>query len=641
MSAVPCSNRAPTVVDGQRIRFPRGTAILDSVVWAVSIVVATRLAPGEGACGGGGLVAGAVIGLAVGLHTVIDALFASNRPRSATIDEVPRLLSIDLSIAAIITVVSLVLADRLISVEAAVVASALALLTHLAARWCFARAVEPPHRSEARRTRRTIILGAGYGAAQAIRSMLEDGSGFQPVAVLDNDPATHHRSIRDVRVLGPWSALGRVARDTGADLLLLTTAPADPESIDRVARQADALGLEVRVMPSPAEVMAKAPPRRPGASAIRGTRLFRPLEIADLLGRRVIGTDVEAIAAYLTGERVLVTGAGGSIGSQLCHEIARYEPERLVMVDRDESALHHVQLSLDGEPIMDSPDLVLGDLRTPGFIDALFEETRPTIVFHAAALNSLPLTERFPDEAFLTNVVATRDLLLAASAYDVRRFVNISTDKAADPQGALGCSKRVAERLTSTFGLRLDEDHRFVSVRLGNVLESHGSVLQTFASQLERGLPMTITDPRMRSFFMSADHACRLILQAGALARSGEVAVLDMGEPHNLEEVARRFANLLGHPNARVVYTRIGSGERVTERLFGAGEVDERPRHPLIAQTAVPPVPMSTLGVIDELQENARADLHSAAVRRWMESAAADGTTMRPVRPPRSMPSAA
>lgn len=223
------------------------------------------------------------MGLAVGLHTVIDALFASNRPRSATIDEVPRLLSIDLSIAAIITVVSLVLGDRLISVEAAVVASALALLTPLAARWCFARAVEaaapfrgaqdaPDHHPGGR-------LRCCAGDPLHARGRLGLPAGCR---------ARNHRdaSPEHPRRTGPraWSALGRVARDTGADLLLLTTAPADPESIDRVARQADALGLEVRVMPSPAEVMAKAPPRRPGASAIRGTRLFRLLEIADLLG---------------------------------------------------------------------------------------------------------------------------------------------------------------------------------------------------------------------------------------------------------------------------------------------------------------------------------------------------------------------
>ena len=252
-------------------------------------------------------------------------------------------------------------------------------------------------------------------------------------------------------------------------------------------------------------------------------------------------------------ERVLVTGAGGSIGSQLCREIFRYKPERLIMVDRDESALHAVQLSLDGRAMLDSPNLVLGDLRTPGLIESLFAKSRPTIVFHAAALKHLTLTERFPEEAFLTNVAVTQDLLRTAAASEVQRFINISTDKAADPECVLGYSKRMAERLTSTVGQTLDGDRRFMSVRFGNVLGSRGSALLTFASQLERGLPMTITDPHMERFFMSVDEACQLVLQAGALGRSGEVLVLDMGQPHNIEEIARRFATLLGYTDAPVV----------------------------------------------------------------------------------------
>lgn len=386
-------------------------------------------------------------------------------------------------------------------------------------------------------------------------------------------------------------------------------------------------------MPSSAEVAGTVPARRPGVSPFRGTRVFRPLEMTDLLGQRAIETDAEAIAAYLTGERVLVTGAGGSLGSWLCREIARYEPERLTMVDRDESALLRAQLSVDGEPAPDSPDLVLGDLRAPGFVDTLFEEARPTIVFHAAGLSRLAPADRFPSEAFLTNVVATRDLLLAASAHGVSRFINISTDRAARPEDVLDCSERIAERLTSALGEHPGGDRRFVSVRFGAVLDPHSPLLRALASQVERGLPATIMDPRMRRFFTSAEQACQLVLQAGAMGLSGKALVLDMGRPHNIEQVARRFADLQGYPEARVTCPRTVP-EGVPEHVAGAA--CEQTLHPLISQTAVPPAPMSVLGAIDDLCEHVYRDLPDAVVRRWLVLTAA-----APGHAPRSMPSAA
>ena len=613
-------------------RLPRGTALaLDAAIWAIGVVAVVRLGVDGG--GPGGLTAGTAA-LAAGLHAVICTIGATavaGRRRFATIDEIPRLLLIDVLVAVALMAAPRLLGGRLIPVESVVVAGALALMVHLAARWAFRRLAER-HRPR-RRARRAVVLGAGFAGAQAIRMMLEDSdSAFQPVAVLDDDPATHHRSVRDVRVAGPWKALGRVARTTRAEAVLLASA-ADPERVDGAVRRARALGLEVRVMPSSAEVAGTVPARRPGVSPVRGTQVFRPLEMTDLLGQRAIETDAEAIAAYLTGERVLVTGAGGSLGSWLCREIARYEPERLTMVDRDESALLRAQLSVDGEPAPDSPDLVLGDLRAPGFVDTLFEEARPTIVFHAAGLSRLAPADRFPSEAFLTNVVATRDLLLAASAHGVSRFINISTDRAARPEDVLDCSERIAERLTSALGEHPGGDRRFISVRFGAVLDPHSPLLRALASQVERGLPATIMDPRMRRFFTSAEQACQLVLQAGAMGLSGKALVLDMGRPHNIEQVARRFADLQGYPEARVTCPRTVP-EGVPEHVAGAA--CEQTLHPLISQTAVPPAPMSVLGAIDDLCEHVYRDLPDAVVRRWLVL-----TATAPGHAPRSMPSAA
>ena len=612
-------------------RLPRGAAAaLDAAMWAIGAAAGARLGVDGGPEDGGPATAAVV--LAAGLYAVVRAMAFTGRPRFATIDEIPRLLLADVLVTAALVSAPPVLVGAPVPVESAVVAGALALVLHLTARWVFRRLAERG-RPGRRRPRRTVVLGAGFAGAQAIRLMREDpGSAFQPVAVLDDDPATHHRSVRDVRVAGPWKALGRVARTTRAEAVLLASA-ADPERVDGAVRRARALGLEVRVMPSSAEVAGTVPARRPGVSPVRGTQVFRPLEMTDLLGQRAIETDAEAIAAYLTGERVLVTGAGGSLGSRLCREIARYEPERLTMVDRDESALLRVQLSVDGEPAPDSPDLVLGDLRAPGFVDTLFEEARPTIVFHAAGLSRLAPADRFPSEAFLTNVVATRDLLLAASAYGVSRFINISTDGAARPEDVLDCSERIAERLTSALGEHLGGDRRFISVRFGAVLDPHSPLLRALASQVERGLPATIMDPRMRRFFTSAEQACQLVLQAGAMGLNGKALVLDMGRPHNIEQVARRFADLRGYPEARVTCPRTVP-ERVPEHVAGAA--CEQTLHPLISQTAVPPAPMSVLGAIDDLCEHVYRDLPDAVVRRWLVL-----TATAPGHAPRSMPSAA
>ncbi len=260
-----------------------------------------------------------------------------------------------------------------------------------------------------------------------------------------------------------------------------------------------------------------------------GASDIRDVTTADLLGRHEIDTDLEAIAGYLTGKRVLVTGAGGSIGSELCRQIYRFAPARLIMLDRDESALHAVQLAIEGRALLDSPDLVLCDLRDRRAVQEVFTRTRPDVVFHAAALKHLPLLEQHPAEAVKTNVWATLDLLEITAEAGVERFVNISTDKAADPCSVLGYTKRITERLTSHFAS--EARGTYLSVRFGNVLGSRGSVLTVFQSQIERGGPLTVTDPDVTRYFMTIEEAVQLVIQAGAIGRDGEVLVLDMGKP--------------------------------------------------------------------------------------------------------------
>jgi FlaA1/EpsC-like NDP-sugar epimerase len=284
---------------------------------------------------------------------------------------------------------------------------------------------------------------------------------------------------------------------------------------------------------------------------------------------------------------VLVTGAGGSIGSELCRQVNGFAPYRLVMLDHDESNLHRLQLDLWGEAVMDSDDLVVADIRDQARVKQVFEQHRPEVVFHAAALKHLPLLELHPSEALKTNVFATQNLLDAAEAHGISRFVNISTDKAADPTSVLGFTKRIAERLTASAAGRADGT--YLSVRFGNVLGSRGSVLTTFKAQVDAGGPITVTDAEVTRYFMTVEEAVELVIQAGAVGGDGEALVLDMGEPVKIDDVARRLAANAERP-IEVVYTGLRRGEKLHEVLLGEGEDDERPSHPLISQVGVPAI---------------------------------------------------
>jgi FlaA1/EpsC-like NDP-sugar epimerase len=297
----------------------------------------------------------------------------------------------------------------------------------------------------------------------------------------------------------------------------------------------------------------------------------------------------------------------------LCRQIHRFAPAALVMVDRDESTLHAVQLSIDGRALLDSDAIVLVDLRDRDHVERIFAAHRPQVVFHAAALKHLTLLERHPVEGFRTNALATLDLLEVAADHGVERFVNVSTDKAADPTSTLGYTKRVAERLTSA--VAETAEGTFMSVRFGNVLGSRGSVLMAFRAQLERGGPLTVTDPAASRYFMTVSEACQLVIQAGAIGRSGEALVLDIGEPVRIDDIARRLAEQSKHP-IEIVYTGLRPGEKLHERLFADDERDHRPLHPLIAHVAVPALSPDAVrqSWIDQSPERATGQLRTLAL---------------------------
>lgn len=432
-----------------------------------------------------------------------------------------------------------------------------------------------------RGAREALVFGAGSAGSQLVRSMLTDAdSPYLPVALFDDDPRLRHRRINGVHVVGNRTQIGVAARRTGATVLIVALPSADAQLLLEISRIAAEHRLEMKALPPLKELL----------TGEVGIREVRDIDLADILGRRSIETDIDSIAGYLTGKRVLVTGAGGSIGSELCRQIHRFRPAELIMLDRDESALHAVELALYGTGLLDTPRVVLADIRDAATIEDIFRARRPEVVFHAAALKHLPMLEQYPAEAWKSNVIGTINVLAAAANAHVERFVNISTDKAANPTSVLGRSKRMAERLTAHYADQAAGT--FLSVRFGNVLGSRGSVLSAFAAQIASGGPVTVTDPDVTRYFMTVDEAVELVIQAAAIGSPGEVLVLDMGKPIRIDDVARKLVAAASR-HIDIVYTGLREGEKMHEDLLGDTEPDFRPVHPLISHVWVPPLAQS------------------------------------------------
>ena len=460
----------------------------------------------------------------------------------------------------------------------------LGLFFTAASRYTWRLAREQLRRPTELTAQKLLVYGAGEGGIQIVNTMLRNpNSPFLPVAFLDDNTATHKLSISGVPVLGGREAIAKVALRTGAKTLLIAIPSADSTLISEISEAARDARLEVKILPA----VQSLNDYRVDTSEIRD------LTDEDLLGRHRVKINLDEISQYLVNRRVLVTGAGGSIGSELCRQLVRFNPAELIMLDRDESALHELQLSIYGRALLDTPQTVLADLRDERAINDLFETRKPQVVFHAAALKHLPLLERYPHEAYQTNVLGTSTMLKASQRAGVEVFINISTDKAANPISVLGFSKRIAERLTADFAFRSGPG-KYISVRFGNVLGSRGSVLMSFRDQISKGGPVTVTHRGVTRYFMTISEAVQLVIQAGAIGSTGEVLVLDMGKPVNIHDVAEQLVRNSGKPiKIEVVGLRVG--EKVHEELFGDGELDERPRHPLISHVSVKPIDQACL----------------------------------------------
>ncbi len=434
---------------------------------------------------------------------------------------------------------------------------------------------------------RTLIYGAGFLGNSLVSRMMQDPeSPYFPVGLIDDDPAKKHLRLATVPVLGRLEDLPEVVARTRPSVLVIAFSDVEAATVRRVSDLVAGLNIKVLVLP----------PLREMLDAGSGLSDFREVAVEDLIGRRPVDIHADEVSGYITGRRVLVTGAGGSIGSELCRQLAGFHPAELIMLDRDETGLQTTQISLTGRGLLTGRDTVLADIRDADTLLNIFEDRRPEVVFHAAALKHVSLLEQYPEEAWKTNVQGTVNVLRAAAAAGVTNFVNISTDKAADPTSVLGHSKRVAEKVTAWHAASTGQ--KYVSVRFGNVIGSRGSMLPLFTEQIRSGGPVTVTDPEVTRFFMTIPEACQLVVQAGAIGRGGEVLILDMGEPVKILDVAQRMIAMSGK-EVPIVFTGLRPGEKLHEDLVGVNENDSRPLHPKISHTPVAPLDPARL----DLQE--------------------------------------
>ncbi|WP_348770057.1 nucleoside-diphosphate sugar epimerase/dehydratase [Arthrobacter sp. E3] len=472
----------------------------------------------------------------------------------------------------------------------AVIAFPFAALTMAAMRYAKRLYVEgkPIFGEEAQKT---LIYGAGFLGNSLVTRMVQDPeSPYVPMGLIDDDYSKKHLRLSSVGVLGGGDELTDIIKRTKSTVLVLAIAHLSAKRIREISDSVSGLGVKVLVLPPLQEMLS--PDKNRGITG--GLTDFREIDVADLIGRTPVETQVEEIAGYVRDKRVLVTGAGGSIGSELCRQLHGFDPAQLIMLDRDESGLQHTQLSIVGHGLLDDANIVLADIRDAQALHQVFASHRPEVVFHAAALKHAPLLQMYPQEGWKTNVVGSLNVLQAARSVDVETFVNVSTDKAASPTTALGHSKRAAEKLTSW--MAGETGRRYVSVRFGNVIGSRGSMLPLFTDQINHGGPVTVTHPDVTRFFMTIPEACQLVIQAGAIGHGGDVLILDMGEPVRIMDVAERMIAMSGK-DIEIKITGLRPSEKLHEQLTGEDEIQASDGHAKISHTHARPLSPAELNL--------------------------------------------
>ena len=443
--------------------------------------------------------------------------------------------------------------------------------------------------------RRVLIVGAGNAGELLVRDMLSDPEyNSRPVAFVDDDPVKQKMKIHGIPVLGTTADIQAVADRVRAHEIIVAIPSASTHLKQKILAGSEGTTAPIKILPSVKRLLGDPV----------SLQQVRPMSLEDLLQREPIQTDRQELHPLIEGKTVLVTGAGGSIGSELCRQIAQYKPESLVLFEQYENSLHALLLELRAAYPHVGVLPVVGDVTMPDRVAEVFRQTNPDLVFHAAAHKHVPLMELNPKEAVRNNILGTRVVAEAALRAGVDRFVLISTDKAVNPSSVMGATKRIAEHVVQGFSRK--GMTKFTVVRFGNVLGSNGSVVPLFAEQIRKGGPVTVTDPEIKRFFMTIPEAVQLVLQASVMGQGGEVFVLDMGEQIKVADLARDMIVLSGlvpGKDIEIVFTGLRPGEKLYEELFEAIEQVEPTAHPKIHRAVGSLLPLGELDQwLDELQ---------------------------------------
>jgi FlaA1/EpsC-like NDP-sugar epimerase len=463
----------------------------------------------------------------------------------------------------------------------------------------------------ARASREVLVVGAGNGGQSVALELRRNPELGAPVGFIDDDPRKRGMRVAGTRVLGSTDELPRVLDDAEPDEVIIAIPSAPGVLRQKVVTACRARGIPVRTLPTVFELLSGGP----GV-----LRQVREVRVEDVLGREPVRVEIDRVGAYLSNRVVLVTGAGGSIGGELCRQIARVGPQRLVLVESAENSLFEIRRELEEERHFKRAGAVLADCKDATRMRELFLEHRPSVVFHAAAYKHVPLMEENPVEAVRNNAVATRIVAAAAGEAGVERFVLVSTDKAVSPATVMGASKALAEWAVEAAQHRYPQTC-YTSVRFGNVLGSSGSVVPIFRRQIAAGGPVTVTDTAMSRYFMTIPEAVQLIIRSGDLARGGEIFVLEMGDPVKIVELARNMIRLAGNePDVDIAIEVIGRrpGEKIHEELFNPAERPQpTPAEKIVAAVRPPLEPEwveSAFARVEELVYNGDAATLAGAV---------------------------
>jgi len=423
--------------------------------------------------------------------------------------------------------------------------------------------IQPHHR-------RALIIGAGEAGIMVVRELKHTRSEFYPVAFIDDNEEKRNYEVMGIPVVGNRHDIPKAVKEYNIDDIIVAIPSASRLEISKIINICKSTGCQIKIIPRVNDLI----------SGKISVNMIRNVDVEDLLGREPVKVDLEQISGYLKDQVVMITGAGGSIGSEICRQVASVHPKQLILLGHGENSIYDIEMELKKKAGSFLIEPVIADIQDKCAINNLFGKYKPGVVFHAAAHKHVPLMEKNPLEAVKNNILGTYNVAEAAHRYGANSFVMISTDKAVNPANVMGASKRIAEMIVQAFSQV--SNTRFAAVRFGNVLGSRGSVVPLFKKQIEEGGPVTVTHPDMVRYFMTITEAVQLVIQAGAMANDGEVFVLDMGKPVKIDDLARDLIRLSGlepDKDIRILYTGIRPGEKLFEELLTGEEGTVATKH--------------------------------------------------------------